>query len=152
VARQIRHYLRDHGARCEVAAEFDNIDTVRGAVEVTDVFAILPKRTVLREAAAGRLVTVELEPRLVRPVGVIYRKRRGHNGNGLSGRSAAKTEHNGKSGNNGASSHMTGLPTAAQRFIVFLLEHAGPRVDAIDELEACGRQNVKPTGTHKIPA
>lgn len=130
VARQIRQYLRDHGVRCEVSAEFDNIDTIRGAVEVTDVFAILPKRTVLREAAVGRLVTVELQPRLVRPVGIIYRKRRGSNG------------HNGKHGKDEGSSQIAALPSAAQRFVDFLLEHAGPRVDTIDELEACGRQTV----------
>src|SRR5690606_18096178 len=64
VGRRIRRYLREHGASPRVVAWFDNIDTIKNAVAVTDRFAILPTRTVSREVAAGDLATVRLEPEL----------------------------------------------------------------------------------------
>ncbi len=107
VARHIRRYLRDHGVQPEVVNMFDNIDTIKSAVAVTDQIAILPKRTVSRELAAGTLAAVELGPRLVRPMGVIYR---------------------GKSGQ--------GFGPAVQAFIDYLLKHAGPEGDdGVDQTE-----------------
>ncbi len=73
VARRTAAYLREHGAAPRIINSFDNLDTLKGAVAVTDSFAILPRRTVLREAAAGTLAVVELTPRLVRPMGLIHR-------------------------------------------------------------------------------
>ena len=69
---------------------------------VTDSFAILPRRTVLREAAAGTLAVVELAPRLVRPMGLIHRP------------------------------HPKGaaLPPAVSLFVDYLLESAPPGDDA----------------------
>ena len=120
VGREIRRYLAHEGVRANIVQVFDNIDTLRGAVEVTGLFAILPKRTVLREVAAGRLAVVELEPELVRPIGIIQRRqRRGPNGVW----------------------HEDFSP-AAQLFIDFLLEHAGPKVEMLDEVEARGRDMV----------
>lgn len=105
VGRRVRQYLRDHGELPTIAASFDNIDTLKSAVRVTDQFAILPRRTVASEVAAGELVAVPLEPKLVRPMGIIFRRR------SSTGRSS-------------------GLSPAARRLIDFLVEHAGPAVES----------------------
>jgi len=115
VARKIKAYLRDNGAGPKVVNVFDNIDTIKTAVAGTDRVAILPKRTVLRDVAAGTLAVVELLPELMRPLGIIHRKR------------------------NGAGGLFT---PAVQAFVDFLLEHAGPHSDVVDEVDARGRQMV----------
>jgi DNA-binding transcriptional LysR family regulator len=106
VARRIRKYLRDAGAQPTVTSVFDNIDTVKAAVAVTNQFAILPKRTAMRDVKAGSLAVIELEPPLARPIGIIYRKRRSSGGGG------------------------GGVFTpSAQAFADYLIQHAGPNVD-----------------------
>ena len=105
--RRIRQYLKDNDASPEIVRCFDNIDTLKNVVAVTDRFSILPLRTVRMEVEAGSLVAVELSPRLTRPIGVIYRPR-GKNGEPFT--------------------------PAAQAFVDFLLEHAGPRRErALDD-------------------
>lgn len=110
--RRIRAYLRDHGVTPRITHTFDNVDTIKSAVAVTDRIAILPTRTVLREAAAGTLVSVKLDPPLHRPIGVIYHRQGG-----------------------------IGLGAAAQAFVDYLMEHAGPNVDAVGLVQkSTGRQ------------
>jgi DNA-binding transcriptional LysR family regulator len=54
---------------------FDNIETIKRAVELGEGLAILPEPTVRREVDAGALAAVPLSsPRLVRPLGIIHRK------------------------------------------------------------------------------
>lgn len=103
VGRRIVRYFREHDVRVRVGAMFDNIDTIKSAVAVTDQFAILPRRTVLRELASGTLAVIDLEPRLERPLGVIYHRR------------------------NGEGKHFS---PAAQCFVDFLIQHAGPTADS----------------------
>ncbi|HEX7009846.1 MAG TPA: LysR family transcriptional regulator [Phycisphaeraceae bacterium] len=78
VGRRIRQYLRDNGAAPRITHSFDNIDTIKTAVAVSDRFSVLPRRTVLRDVAAGTLAIVTLEPELLRPIGVIFRRRYKH--------------------------------------------------------------------------
>jgi len=101
--RKIRQYLREHGADPTIRHSFDNIDTIKEAVAVTDRISILPIRTVLRDVQSGTLSAVELEPKLTRQIGIIHRHR----------------SRNGKV-----------LPPAQQAFVDYLCEHAGPSVDA----------------------
>lgn len=143
VARHIGEYLKRHEVRPNVTHTFDNIDTIRGAVEVTHLAAVLPKRTVLREVAAGRLVVVDLEPKLVRPIGVIQRKRR-RNGKS-NGRPGSPGRHSGSASNGAHSAATNGCeapPTLTRLFVDFLIQHAGPNPDTLDDIEARGRQLV----------
>jgi DNA-binding transcriptional LysR family regulator len=56
---------------------FDNIHTIKEAVVLGTGISILPARTMQVEIAEGRMVAVKLNaPGLVRPVGVVHRKRR----------------------------------------------------------------------------
>ena len=77
VGRRTAAHLKKHGGDPRVTHRFDNLDTIKGMVAVTDRFAILPRRTVRREVEAGTLAAVDLTPRLVRPMGMIYRGGRG---------------------------------------------------------------------------
>lgn len=122
VGRRLREYLRDNGALngaagsggVRITSVFDNIDTIKTAVAVTDEFSILPKRTVVREAAAGTLAVIPLEPRLVRPIGVIFKKR-------------------GRGGSSGAGTGGSPFAPATQAFVDVLLEQAGPKADEATE-------------------
>ncbi len=55
--------------------EFDNIETIKRAIEIDAGVSLLPEPTVLREVAAGTLVAVPLATdELVRPLGNIHRR------------------------------------------------------------------------------
>ncbi len=73
IARHLQRYLKEHAASPVISHRFDNMDTLKSAVAVTDRFAILPVRCVKREVDAGALRAVRLTPRLTRPMGVITR-------------------------------------------------------------------------------
>jgi DNA-binding transcriptional LysR family regulator len=69
--------LKSAGVEVKKTAEFDNIETIKRAVEVGFGVAILPLAAVLDEERAGSLAIVKLaEKEWVRPVGVIYRSDR----------------------------------------------------------------------------
>ena len=106
VGRRIREYLKVHGAKPTISNMFDNIDTIKGAVAVTQQLSILPKPTVIREAAAGTLAMVPLIPELVRPMGLIHRRR---------------------------TRQGTTLPPETQAFADFLVSHADAQAAAADE-------------------
>ena len=58
-------------------AEFDNIETIKRAVEVGFGLAIVPRLSVTDEERSGQLAVVALaEPEWTRSVGVIYRSDR----------------------------------------------------------------------------
>ena len=66
--------LKAAGVEVRKAAEFDNIETIKRAVEVGFGLAILPLPAVVDEERSGRLAVVKLaEKEWVRPVGVIFR-------------------------------------------------------------------------------
>ncbi|MGI8556125.1 MAG: LysR family transcriptional regulator [Pyrinomonadaceae bacterium] len=66
--------LKSHGVEVRKAAEFDNIETIKRAVEVGFGLAIVPHPSVIDEEKNSQLAVVELaEKEWVRPVGVIYR-------------------------------------------------------------------------------
>ncbi len=129
--RSIRKYLREQGVEPTIAAMFDNVDTIKSAVAVSeDHYAILPKRTVMREVVMGSLAAADLEPGLVRPMGIIYhRATHGH----------VWQRHD----DEGEAIVTTGFTPAVQRFVDHLLELAGPRVDLVAAVEQDMRTPVK---------
>jgi DNA-binding transcriptional LysR family regulator len=75
IRREIDRVLQVHDVEVNVAMEFDNIETIKRAVEIHAGVALLPAPTVLREVEAGSLVMVPLATNeLVRPLGIIHRR------------------------------------------------------------------------------
>jgi LysR family transcriptional regulator, transcriptional activator of the cysJI operon len=73
----IDRHLRDFQVQIVHTMEFDNIETVKRAVEIESGVSIVPSNTVRQEVANGALVAVKIEePRMVRPLGVIMRRGR----------------------------------------------------------------------------
>jgi len=55
--------------------EFDNIETIKRAVEINSGVSILPRTAISQELAAGTIKAIEFaEERFVRPTGIIIRK------------------------------------------------------------------------------
>jgi DNA-binding transcriptional LysR family regulator len=75
--RAIDKILRAQGVTVRRVAEFDNIETIKRAVEVGIGAAIVPSPSVIDEARVGSLAVVALaEAEWTRSVGVIYRSDR----------------------------------------------------------------------------
>lgn len=69
--------LKSHGVEVHKSAEFDNIETIKRAVEVGFGLAIVPHPSVMDEEKNKQLSVVQLaEKEWVRPVGIIYRSDR----------------------------------------------------------------------------
>jgi DNA-binding transcriptional LysR family regulator len=67
--------LRDHGVEVKYAMEFDNVDTVKRAVEIDAGVAIVPAMTIVQEIAKQTLVAVPIaDGEFYRPIAVIYKK------------------------------------------------------------------------------
>src|SRR5437868_6979417 len=75
--KAIDRILKDYGVEVRKVAEFDNIETIKRAVEVGFGLAIVPEPAVTESDRSGRLAVVKLvEKDWVRPVGVIHRNDR----------------------------------------------------------------------------
>jgi DNA-binding transcriptional LysR family regulator len=69
--------LKSHDVRVRRVAEFDNIETIKRAVEVGFGLAIVPRPSVIDEQNRGQLAVVALDgPEWTRSVGVIHRSDR----------------------------------------------------------------------------
>ena len=67
--------FKDGGVEVQTAMEFDNIETVKRAVEIDAGISIVPASTVAQEVAKHTLEAVEIENgALARPLAVIYKK------------------------------------------------------------------------------
>ncbi|MCX6913347.1 MAG: LysR family transcriptional regulator [Verrucomicrobia bacterium] len=67
--------FKEHRVTVDQVMQFDNIETVKRAVEIESGVAIVPQVTVGEEIATQTLVAVELESgRYTRPLAVIYKK------------------------------------------------------------------------------
>jgi len=67
--------LRDANVEVETAMEFDNIETVKRAVEIDAGVSIVPLTTVAQEVAKHTLEAIEIDNgALFRPLAVIYKK------------------------------------------------------------------------------
>ncbi|HMP06011.1 MAG TPA: LysR family transcriptional regulator [Lacipirellulaceae bacterium] len=69
--------LAAHGAAPHVTLEFDNIETMKRAIEIDAGISILPEPTVRREIALGTLAKAAITgDALVRPLGIVHRRDR----------------------------------------------------------------------------
>lgn len=73
--RAIDRALRERGVHVQHAMEFDNIETVKRAVEIEAGVAIVPHSTIIQEVAKKTLAEVKIDDAdLARPIAVIYKK------------------------------------------------------------------------------
>jgi LysR family transcriptional regulator, transcriptional activator of the cysJI operon len=71
----IDRQLRDAGVKVAHAADFDNVETVKRAVEIESGVSIVPSRTVQAEVENGQLAALEIESaKMSRPLGFILKK------------------------------------------------------------------------------
>jgi len=77
IRREIDRYLRQRRAMVDVVMEFDNIETIKQAVEIGAGISILPEPTVHSEVERGTLAVAPLSlGDLRRPLGIIHRARK----------------------------------------------------------------------------
>jgi DNA-binding transcriptional LysR family regulator len=77
IRRELDRFFREQGIEMRLAMQFDNIQMIKEAVALGSGISILPARTMQAEIAQGRLVSIPLHaPDLVRPVGIVHRKRK----------------------------------------------------------------------------
>jgi DNA-binding transcriptional LysR family regulator len=80
IRRELDRFFREQGIEMRMAMQFDNIQMIKEAVALGAGISILPARTMLAEVERGRLVAIPLHaPELVRPVGIVHRKRKKFN-------------------------------------------------------------------------
>jgi DNA-binding transcriptional LysR family regulator len=73
--KALEKIFKDHHVSVEQVMQFDNIETVKRAVEIDSGVAIVPQETVAQEVANETLKAVELENGAYsRPLAVIYKK------------------------------------------------------------------------------
>ena len=77
IRRELDHFFREHNIEIRLTMQFDNIQMIKEAVALGSGISILPARTMQAEITQGRLVSIPLHaPELVRPVGIVHRKRK----------------------------------------------------------------------------
>jgi len=75
IRREIDRTLAAHSVEVNVVMEFDNIETIKRAIEINAGFSLLPAPTVERELRLGTLSSIPLTGvELVRPLGIIHRR------------------------------------------------------------------------------
>ncbi len=75
IRREIDRFLRKQGVHVRVAFQFDNIETIKRAVEVPSGVAILPAPTLVGEVKAGTLRAIRFKDHPpTRPLAVIHRR------------------------------------------------------------------------------
>lgn len=80
IRRELDRFFKASGIEVRMVMHFDNIQMIKEAVALGSGISILPARTMQAEVAQGRLAAVRLEaPGLVRPVGIVHRKRKKFN-------------------------------------------------------------------------
>jgi LysR family transcriptional regulator, transcriptional activator of the cysJI operon len=73
--RAIDKVLNDKDVRVQYTMEFDNVETVKRAVEIDSGISIVPKVTVAQEVEKGTLTAIEFEDAdFSRPIAAIHRK------------------------------------------------------------------------------
>jgi LysR family transcriptional regulator, transcriptional activator of the cysJI operon len=79
IRQAIDQFLRQRGVPVNVTMHFDNIQMVKEAVVLGSAISVLPLRAMRAEIDLGRLVAVPIAEELLRPVGIIHRRRKKFN-------------------------------------------------------------------------
>jgi DNA-binding transcriptional LysR family regulator len=75
IRREIDRALAADRVQVEVVMVFDNIETIKRAIEIDAGVGLLPEPTVAREVAAGTLTAIPItNGRFVRPLGIVRRR------------------------------------------------------------------------------
>jgi DNA-binding transcriptional LysR family regulator len=75
--KAVDHILRENKLEIEPVMEFDNIETVKRAVEIDHGIAVVPQATVLQEGRQGSLAIVTFKGKeFTRPLAILHRKGR----------------------------------------------------------------------------
>jgi LysR family transcriptional regulator, transcriptional activator of the cysJI operon len=75
--KAVDQIFREHGLEVEPVMEFDNIETVKRAVEIDHGIAIVPQATVVQESAQGTLAVLRFKGAdFTRPLAILHRKGR----------------------------------------------------------------------------
>jgi DNA-binding transcriptional LysR family regulator len=73
--KAIDKVLKDHNVQVETVMEFDNIETVKRAVEIEAGISLVPQGTITQEVAKQTLCEARIEGvDLVRPLAAVYKK------------------------------------------------------------------------------
>jgi DNA-binding transcriptional LysR family regulator len=71
----VDRHLRNSNVSVEQTMEFDNIETVKRAVEIENGISIVPRNTVQTEVRSGILAAVEIDkPEMWRPLGILLKR------------------------------------------------------------------------------
>jgi len=76
IRREVDRYLKSHGVEVNIMMQFDNLQTIKEAVELGSGISIVPTRILKYELEQGRLVAIPISPGLYRPLGIIHRKKK----------------------------------------------------------------------------
>ena len=77
IRKEIDRFFRDRDIEVNVLSEFDNIETIKQALDISTAVSILPAPSVAREVERGIISEVRLNGvKLRRPVGIVVRKGR----------------------------------------------------------------------------
>lgn len=75
IRAEIDRILLMQGVEANVVFEFDNIETIKRAIEINEGVSLLPEPTIAKEVASGSLVAIRLEnAQYTRPLGIVHRR------------------------------------------------------------------------------
>ncbi len=75
IRRSIRKYFKLHNLQVKTEMHFDNVESIKRAVEISTGFALLPKPCLKREIKSGTLVIIPVQERTFnRELFIIHRK------------------------------------------------------------------------------
>ena len=72
--KTIDRFLKEYGVSVKHVMQFDNIETIKRAVEIDSGVAIVPEETIRQELSDHTLAAVRLEGNPMRQLGAIYKK------------------------------------------------------------------------------
>jgi DNA-binding transcriptional LysR family regulator len=76
ISRDIDRFLHEHGVHVHISSRFDNIQSMKEALRLGSGVSILPEPMLHSEVQEHRLCAIRLEDLLIRPLGIIHRRRR----------------------------------------------------------------------------